>query len=84
MKKYIGYVTLLIIKLKYGGKKMEEEKQLNEKERLLKILESLEGITYKEWKTLKNVIDNRYVEIKNRSIFTISENTLKNLSTLID
>lgn len=63
---------------------MEEEKQLNEKERLLKILESLEGITYKEWKTLKNVIDNRYVEIKNRSIFTISENTLKNLSTLID
>ena len=42
-------------------------------------IKALEGITYKEWQILKNVIDNRFSEIKNQNTFTVSENTLENL-----
>ncbi len=47
-------------------------------------IKALEGITYKEWQILKNVIDNRFSEIKNQNTFTVSENTLENLKILID
>lgn len=56
----------------------------NEKDGLQEVLKALEGITYKEWKILKDVVDNRFAEIKNQNIFTVSENTLESLKILID
>lgn len=56
----------------------------NEKDGLQEVLKALEGITYKEWKTLKDVVDNRFAEIKNQNTFTVSENTLESLKILID
>lgn len=54
------------------------------KDGLQEVLKTLEGITYKEWEILKDVIDNRFVEIKKQNTFTVSENTLENLKILID
>lgn len=55
----------------------------NEKDRLQQLLKLLEGITYKEWQTIKNVVDNRFVEIKKQNIFTVTENTLDNLKAIL-
>ncbi len=48
------------------------------------MLKDLEGITYKEWQILKNVIDNRFSEIKYQSKFNINENTLESLKVQIN
>ena len=55
----------------------------NEKDGLQGFLKSLEGITYKEWQTIKLVVDNRFAEIKNQNIFTVTENTLENLKAIL-
>lgn len=76
----INEITELIKLIKNTTNVNENEK----KDGLQEVLKTLEGITYKEWKILKDVIDNRFVEIKNQNTFTVSENTLENLKILID
>ena len=76
----INEITELIKLIKNTTNVNENEK----KDGLQEVLKTLEGITYKEWKILKDVIDNRFVEIKNQNTFNVSENTLENLKILID
>ena len=45
-------------------------------------LKALEGMTYSEWQKLKMIIDNRFAEIKNESIFNATEDTFKELNAI--
>lgn len=45
-------------------------------------LKALEGITYKEWYSIKLVIDNRFSEIKNENTLSVDENVLKELNAI--
>lgn len=45
-------------------------------------IKALEGITYREWKKIKLVVDNRFSEIKDESIFDATENTFDELEAI--
>ena len=45
-------------------------------------LKALNGITFAEWKQLKIIIDNRYEEIKQESIFNSNKDTFKELNNI--
>ena len=46
-------------------------------------IKALDGITYREWQKIKLVVDNRFAEIKNQNIFTVTEHTLENLKAIL-
>ena len=45
-------------------------------------LKKLDGITYKEWRKIKIVVDNGFAEIKEKNTLTVSENVLENLRVI--
>lgn len=46
------------------------------------VIKILNGINYSQWKKIKMVVDNRFEEIKNESIFSGSEDTFENVEEL--
>lgn len=49
------------------------------KDRSKKILELLGDYTYEDWEVLKSIIDKRFIEINQKSTFSVSKNTLKHI-----
>ena len=46
-------------------------------------LKSLEGITYREWKKIKLVVDDAFAEIKDQNTLTVNKSVLENLKAII-
>ncbi len=46
-------------------------------------LKALNGITFTEWKRLKIIVDNRFEEIKQESVFNTDKNTFKELKAIM-
>lgn len=42
----------------------------------------LDGITYKEWKTIKIIIDNKFEDQKNKSTLNVDENAIEELKII--
>ena len=51
-------------------------------EKISLYLTNLDGITYKEWRVLKTIIENKFVEEKEKSTFKIDESTSENLKAI--
>lgn len=45
-------------------------------------IKALEGITYVEWKKLKNIIDNKFYDISKENTFIASKDVLDDIKTL--